>query len=91
MKLIVPKEDERVDVRLIGEFIPIFTRAAEISGVSLNTFINEAGRDRAVAIIEQHERIVLNNRARDMLLNALSNKPAPGKALSRAVERFAVK
>ncbi len=91
MKRISPAKDERIDIRVSAEFRTLFDRAAEVSGVSLTAFITEAARERAMDVIEQHERIVLNNKARDMLLNALSNHPAPGRALRRAVNRFAVK
>ncbi|MFQ5660097.1 MAG: DUF1778 domain-containing protein [Gammaproteobacteria bacterium] len=91
MKTISSVKDERIDIRVSAEFKTLFSRAAEISGVSLSAFITESARERAMGLIEQHERIVLNNSSRDMLLKAMSAQPAPGKALSRAAKRFAVK
>jgi len=91
MKTISSAKEERIDIRVSSEFKKLFARAAEIAGVSLSAFITEAARDRAMDLVEQHERIVLNNQARDMLLNAMSRQPDPGKALSRAADRFAQK
>ena len=91
MKRISSAKEERIDIRVSNEFKTLFSEAARISGVSLSAFITESARERAMCLIEQHERIVLNNQARDMLLNAVSGDTAPGKALRYAADRFAVK
>ncbi|OGT70372.1 MAG: hypothetical protein A3I78_01610 [Gammaproteobacteria bacterium RIFCSPLOWO2_02_FULL_56_15] len=91
MKNISSAKEERIELRVSSEFKTLFSRAAEISGVSLNAFVLESVRERAMNIIDQHERIVLNNQARDMLINAISNRSAPGKALRRAASRFAIR
>ncbi len=82
------QKGERIDVRVNAEVKALFTRAAELSGTSLSAFILDAARERAVKLIEQNERIVLNNEARDVLLNALSNPPVPAKSLRRAADRY---
>lgn len=91
MKNISAAKEERIELRVSDDFKNLFTRAAEISGVSINTFILESVRERAMHIIDQHERIVLNNQARDTLLNAISTRSAPGKALRRAAGRFTIR
>ncbi len=91
MKNISAAREERIELRVSDDFKNLFTRAAEISGISINTFILESVRERAMHIIDQHERIILNNQARDMLLNAISTRSAPGKALRRAAGRFAIR
>jgi len=80
--------DERVDFRINSEFKALFSRAAEISGVNMSAFIIEAARDRALQVIEQYERIVLNDEARDVLLNALATPPKPSVHLKRAAEKY---
>ena len=75
MKAQNPARDERLDLRINAEIKSLFNRAAECSGVTLSAFIIEAARERAAEIIEQHERIVLNDEARDLLLDALSSPP----------------
>lgn len=91
MKSISPAEEQRIDISVSSEFKTLFSRAAEISGVSLTAFITESARERAMTLIEQHERIILNNQARDMLLGAMKNQGRHGKALDRAANRYAVK
>lgn len=85
------KKDERIDVRVSTDSKTLFARAAEISGLSMTAFIIEAARDRAARLITEHDRLLLNNEARDVFLNALANPPAPGDALRRAAEKYAVK
>ncbi len=91
MKSINSAEEQRIDISVSSEFKMLFSRAAEIAGVSLAAFITESARERAMALIEQHERIVLNNQARDMLLRAMKNQGSHGKALDNAANRYAVK
>ena len=91
MKSITSAEEQRIDISVSSEFKMLFSRAAEIAGVSLTAFVTESARERAMALIEQHERIVLNNQARDMLLRAMKNQGSHGQALDRAANRFAVK
>jgi uncharacterized protein (DUF1778 family) len=83
--------DERIDVRVNTESKSLFLRAAELSGQNLSAFIIEAVRERAIQTIEAHDRVVLNNQARQVFLNALANPPAPSEALRRAAEKYAMK
>jgi uncharacterized protein (DUF1778 family) len=87
MKTPSKTRNERVDFRISQDFKALFARAAELSGVNMSAFIIEAARERAVRLIEQHERLVLNNEARDVLLAALASPPAPADNLRRAVEK----
>jgi uncharacterized protein (DUF1778 family) len=82
--------DERIDCRVNSDSKSLFARAAELCGVTLTSFMIEAARERAVRMINEHERLVLNNEARDAFMNALSNPPAPNTALRRAVKKYAV-
>lgn len=91
MKTLSAVEKRRIEVRVSSEFETLFSRAAEIAGVSLSAFITESARERAMAIIEQHERIVLNNKARDMLLKAMTGHSSHAKTLERAANRYALK
>lgn len=81
--------DERVDFRINSEFKALFSRAAGIAGVNMSAFIIEAARTRAMELIEQHERLVLNNAARDDLLSALAHPPEPSENLKRAAGKYA--
>lgn len=83
--------DERIDCRVSSDSKSLFTRAAELCGVTLTSFMVESARERAIRLIVEHERLVLNNEARDVFLSALSHPPAPNASLRAAVEKFAVK
>jgi uncharacterized protein (DUF1778 family) len=84
-------KNERIDVRVDSDVKALFARAAEISGVSMTRFVVETAKERAEQLVSQHERIVLENQARDTFLNALANPPAPNEALRRAAEKFATR
>lgn len=84
----ISRKSERIDFRVNTEVKALFTRAAELSGTSLSGFVLEAARQRAMELIESHERIVLNNQDRDTFLAALSNPSAPAESLRRAANRY---
>lgn len=85
------KKDERIDVRVSSDSKSLFARAAELAGLSMTAFVIEAARDRAARLIAEHERLLLNNQARDVFMNALTNPPAPSDALRRAAQKYALK
>ncbi len=83
--------DERIDCRVNSDSKSLFARAAELCGVNLTAFMIESARERAIRLIDEHERLVLNNEARDVFMNALSNPPAPNAPLRAAAEKYAIK
>lgn len=83
--------DQRIDCRVSTDSKRLFARAAELSGSNLTTFVIEAARERAIRLIEEHERLVLNNESRNVFMSALANPPAPNAALRSAAEKYAVK
>lgn len=84
-------KDERIDFRVNSESKSLFLKAAELSGQNLSAFVVDAVRKQAIRVLEEHDKIRLNNQARDIFLGALANPPAPGDALRRAAEKYAVK
>jgi len=83
--------DERIDIRINSESKSLFLKAAELSGQNLSAFVIESVRERAVRVLKDYDKVRLNNQARDIFLNALANPPAPGDALRRAAEKYALK
>ena len=83
--------NERIDCRVTSDSKSLFARAAKISGSNLTAFVIEAARERAIRIIKEHEQLVLNDEARDVLMNALSNPPAPNEALTNAANKYSAK
>ncbi len=80
--------DERFDLRISADIKALVARAAEVAGTTMSAFMIESVRDRATRLIEQQERIELNNEGRDVFLNALTNPPAPNAKLRRAAEKY---
>ena len=81
-------KNERFDLRISTEIKSLVARAAEVSGTTMSAFVIEAARERATKLIEQQERIMLNNKARDVMLDALTNPPAPNARLRRAADKY---
>lgn len=82
--------DERIDCRVSSNSKSLFSRAAELAGSSLSSFVIEATRERALRVIDEHERLVLNNDARNVFMKALINPPAPNAALRAAAKKYAL-
>ena len=80
---------DRLDFRVTAEFKETVSQAASLAGTSMTSFVYEAVRQYATKTIEQHERTLLNNAARDQFLAALTNPPAPNKALQKAAKKYA--
>ena len=83
--------DERIDCRVNLESKQLFARAAQISGSSISAFIVESARARAIRILAEHERLVLNNEARDQFMQALDNPPSPNATLRAAAKKYTAK
>lgn len=84
-------KNERIDCRVNNESKELFARAAKISGLSITSFVIEAARERATRVLSEHERLVLNDTARDVFMNALANPPAPNAKLRAAAKKYANK
>ena len=83
--------NERIDCRVNSDSKSLFARAAELCGVTLSSFMIESARERAIRLIDEHERLVLNNDARDVFMDAIAKPPAPNAALRRAAKKYALK
>lgn len=86
MTIPTKKTNERVDLRVDSESKDLFARAAEISGSSLSTFLVESARKHAYSLIEEQDRVILKNQARDIFMNALSNPPTLNETLQKTAK-----
>ena len=59
--------------------------AAALLGIDETTFVTNAAYERACATISDHERTMLRDRDRDVLLAALDAPPEPTAALREAM------
>ena len=69
----------------------LFLKGAGLSGQNLGSFGVGSVRERAMRVLEEFDKIHLNNQSRDIFLNALTNPPTPNDALRRAAEKYAIK
>ena len=87
---VVEKEikKERLEARLTPEQKKHIERAAQIKGTSVSDFVVLSAADAAVRTIREQEVLTLNERAREVFVEALLNPPAPGARLVAAAKRY---
>jgi len=84
--LAVKKEREnRIPTRMPRAVYEKITEAAALQGATLNQFLVSAALDRANAILEQERVISLNFDSAKVVLDLISNPPAPNDALKNAM------
>src|SRR5579884_3816861 len=71
------KPRDRAQFRPTAEQKDLLVRAAALTGQTLSEFMRTAVEERAKRVIEEHERIVLTERARATFLSALAKPPRP--------------
>lgn len=75
-------------MRLTDDDKSIIEEAAAMSNQSITQFMVSSASERAVKVIEQHRRLVLNEESRNLVMDAISNPPAPNDKLKRAANRL---
>ncbi len=84
----MPSETTRLNLCLGPEVKRIVEQAADILGVSTTDFASATRAAEAQAVLDRHQRFVLNNADRDSLLEALASEEGPNEALVRAAQKF---
>lgn len=74
-------KNNRINIRLSNDDKSILELAAQLNKQSLSAYIYDIAMKQAELDIKKKEKIVLADRERDILLNALDNPPLPNKAL----------
>ena len=64
------------------------SRAAELTGVKLTTFVRASAAREAERILREHQTTTLSERDRLALLEALDNPPPPTRAARDAVRDY---
>ncbi len=64
------------------------SRAAELTGVKLTTFVRASAAREAERILREHGTTTLSERDRRALLDALDNPPPPTRAARDAVRDY---
>ncbi|ELH2235638.1 DUF1778 domain-containing protein [Escherichia coli] len=79
---------QRIDLRLTDDDKSIIEEAAAMSNQSITQFMVSSASERAVKVIEQHRRLVLSEVSWNLVMDAISNPPAPNDKLKRAANRL---
>jgi uncharacterized protein (DUF1778 family) len=83
-----PEKAERVHCRVTPQHKSILKKAAALTGQDLTSFITAATVERAIEVIEKHERIVLSEKDAEFFLATLENPPEPSDKLKAAAAEY---
>lgn len=77
----VALREKRIEFRLPEDAKKVIEEAAELSNLSISSYILNVVYKQAKLDLEQNEMIVLNNAERDKLIKALSSSKEPNAKL----------
>ena len=81
-------KDSRLDLRITQEQKQLLERAAAIRGVSLSAYTLLHLLPIARKEVNNHERLVLSNRDRELFMSALENPPKLKGKLKAAIQKY---
>ncbi len=82
------KTTDNIEMRIKPSDKEHITRAAELSGVELATFIRASALREAERVLREHQTTMHSERDRRMLLEVLDNPPRPNAAARDAVRDY---
>ena len=82
------KATDDIEMRVKPSDQERISRAAELSGVKLATFVRASAAREAERVLREHQTTVLSERDRRMLLEALDNPAPPTPAARDAVRSY---
>ena len=82
------KATDHLEMRVKPSDKERLSRAAELTGVRLTTFVRASAVREAERVLHEHQTTVLSERDRRTLLEALDNPPAPTRAARDAVRGY---
>ena len=82
------KATDNIEMRVKPSDKERMSRAAELSGVKLTTFVRASAAREAQRILREHQTTTLSDRDRVTLLEALDNPPRPTPAARDAVRDY---
>ncbi len=81
-----PASVERINLRASTEAKQMIEQAAALSATSVSAFILEHAYGAAVQLLNDHQRIMLNQAEAARFLAALENPPQPNDAMTELLE-----
>ena len=82
------KATDNLEMRVKPSDKERMSRAAELTGVKLTTFVRACAAREADRILREHQTTMLSERDTRMLLDALDNPPPPTRTAQDAVRRY---
>ena len=82
------KATDNIEMRVRPSDKKRISRAAELSGVKLTTFVRASAAREAERILREHQTTTLSERDTRTLLEALDNPPPPTPAARDAVREY---
>jgi uncharacterized protein (DUF1778 family) len=83
-----PPRSERIGARISPEVYQTLTRAAELTGATLNQFLVQSALKEAQAVIDREQTLRLSRRDCERLLDLLEHPPKPNARLKAASKRY---
>jgi uncharacterized protein (DUF1778 family) len=81
-------KQDRIGARVPREVYETLTRAADLTGATVNQFLVQSALKEAHAVIEREAVIRLSARDWKWLLDLLENPPKPNARLKAAMKRY---
>ena len=78
---------QRIDLRLNEDDKHMIEEAA-VTNQSISQFMVSTASARAAEVIDQHRRLLLNEESWNLVMDAITNPPAPNDRLKRATNRL---
>ena len=82
------KATDNLEMRVKPSDKERMSRAAELTGVKLTTFVRASAAREAERVLREHQTTALSERDRRRLLEALDNSPQPTRAARDAVRGY---
>ncbi|MCO5784249.1 DUF1778 domain-containing protein [Citrobacter meridianamericanus] len=79
---------QRIDLRLNEDDKHMIEEAAAMTNQSISQFMVSTASERAAEVIDQHRRLLLNEESWNLVMDAITNPPAPNDRLKRAANRL---
>ncbi|MBH5326237.1 DUF1778 domain-containing protein [Salmonella enterica] len=79
---------QRIDLRLNEDDKHMIEEAAAMTNQSISQFMVSTASERAAEVIDQHRRLLLNAESWNLVMDAITNPPAPNDRLKRAANRL---
>lgn len=77
----------RLEARVSPEIKELSQRAADLEGLTLTDFVSVSVREKALQVIEQHQKLQLSIEDSIAFVDALLNPPELNEALKAAAKR----